>query len=135
MTVDMKAEHDQMEREAKRRMTTAQVADHLCVSVRTLECWRGKKFGPPWHRWCARGRIYFRDEVDTWLAARGIDTELAGSELLTTREAAGDLGVSIRTLENMRARATGPKYIRMGPKKIFYLHAALELWRALHQEK
>lgn len=41
-------------------------------------------------------------------------------ELMTTKEAARSMGLSIRTLEEMRKDATGPAYVRISQRCIRY---------------
>jgi predicted DNA-binding transcriptional regulator AlpA len=48
--------------------------------------------------------------------------------LLPTRTAAARLGLSDSTMEKMRSRGDGPKFIRLTPKKVAYSVAALEEW-------
>jgi predicted DNA-binding transcriptional regulator AlpA len=47
---------------------------------------------------------------------------------LQTPAAAARLGLSPSTLEKMRGRGDGPKFIRLTPKRVAYSVAALEEW-------
>jgi hypothetical protein len=49
-------------------------------------------------------------------------------ELLTTEQVAKWLDVSIQFLEIARNRGTGPRFIRIGPKKIMYRRDAVRAW-------
>lgn len=51
--------------------------------------------------------------------------------LLTTAEAAKELGLSPRTLEGMRVRGSGPPYIKLGPgtrSRVAYRAEDIQLW-------
>jgi predicted DNA-binding transcriptional regulator AlpA len=54
--------------------------------------------------------------------------EISAEALLPTPTAAARLGLSPSTLEKMRVRGDGPKFIRLTPKKVAYSVAALEEW-------
>lgn len=47
--------------------------------------------------------------------------------LLSTREAGGFLGISVRTLEKHRTYGTGPTYRKIGGRVLYALHD-LEAW-------
>lgn len=47
-------------------------------------------------------------------AAPPVHVASAAPEYLTTREAAALLGVSVRTLEGLRATGEGPRFVRVG---------------------
>ncbi len=52
------------------------------------------------------------------------------SALLTTRQAAKELGLSPRTLQSWRVRGGGPRYIRIGRNRVLYDPEDLESWLA-----
>lgn len=52
------------------------------------------------------------------------------SELLTTTEAARVLRLSPQTLATWRCRGDGPKFVRLGKRRVLYLRADLERWVA-----
>lgn len=47
---------------------------------------------------------------------------------LDTANAAAYLGLSKSLLETMRCQGCGPKYVRVGGKKIFYFKTDLDAW-------
>ena len=49
-------------------------------------------------------------------------------ELLTTKQVSEWLGYSTQWLEIARTRGTGPRFMRMGPKKIMYRRSAVRAW-------
>jgi predicted DNA-binding transcriptional regulator AlpA len=51
------------------------------------------------------------------------------SPLLTQREAAAILGISVRSLERMRVTGLGPRFVKAG-KAVRYQQEALERWVA-----
>ncbi|WP_421876552.1 helix-turn-helix transcriptional regulator [Pacificispira sp.] len=53
------------------------------------------------------------------------------TNLLSTEEAAGELGFSAHTLENWRCLNKGPKFIRFG-RQIRYRRRDLERWINIH---
>lgn len=48
--------------------------------------------------------------------------------VLRTRAAAEYLGLSPSTLEKMRARGTGPRYLRLGGRSVGYDRGDLDAW-------
>lgn len=58
-----------MSAEQGRRLRAIEAAAYLRVSRSTLAKWRMSRIGPPFHRCGPRLVYYFRDEIDTWLAA------------------------------------------------------------------
>jgi predicted DNA-binding transcriptional regulator AlpA len=50
--------------------------------------------------------------------------------LLTQREAAQSLSLSVRTLERLRCTGTGPAFVRLTRGRIAYRQADLEEWIA-----
>ncbi len=48
--------------------------------------------------------------------------------MLTTTQAAGVLGLSPRTLEQLRVKGGGPEYFALGKRAIRYRRHALESW-------
>jgi predicted DNA-binding transcriptional regulator AlpA len=56
---------------------------------------------------------------------------LSGSDLLTCKEAAHLLRLSVPTLERLRAQSVGPKYIKLGTGKrarVVYRRSDLNDW-------
>jgi len=51
-------------------------------------------------------------------------------QLLTGKEAAASLGVSLRTLENWRQRHKGPPYVKLESALVRYRTQDLETWLA-----
>lgn len=51
-----------------------------------------------------------------------------GDRLLSTREAAGVLGLSHRTLEDLRWKGSGPRYLSLSRNCVRYLHRDLMAW-------
>lgn len=58
---------------------------------------------------------------------------MMNDDLLTTNEAAKLLRLSPRTLQNHRARQTGPLYTHHG-RKVFYRRVDLENWSNLNRK-
>ncbi len=56
-------------------------------------------------------------------------------EMLSTTQAAGVLGLSPRTLEQLRVKGGGPEYFALGKRAIRYRRCALEKWLATRQRK
>jgi excisionase family DNA binding protein len=54
----------------------------------------------------------------------------ASDRMLTTRQVAERLGVSIRTVETWRYRGEGPPGVSLARKAVRYPEAALEAWLA-----
>lgn len=54
-------------------------------------------------------------------------------KLLPQADVASMLGCTVRTLENWRARRTGPPFIRLG-NRVVYREAALEQWLVQQEE-
>lgn len=54
-----------------RLLTEAQAADHLNLSVRTLQAWRSRGFGPPFIR-AGRAVRYRRADLDRWIEANSV---------------------------------------------------------------
>jgi predicted DNA-binding transcriptional regulator AlpA len=50
------------------------------------------------------------------------------SKLLSEKEAAGDLGFSIRTLQAWRVRGGGPPYVKVSARCVRYRQSDLEEW-------
>ena len=67
---------------------------------------------------------------DLAATGRGRDA-IAGTELLTTSEAASRVRLSPRTLERLRVSGEGPRYLKAGPGKrarVLYRQQDLEYW-------
>ncbi|MSS84984.1 helix-turn-helix domain-containing protein [Actinomycetaceae bacterium WB03_NA08] len=47
-------------------LTPQECADHMKVSLRTLQDWRSRKVGPPFHK-VGKTVRYHIEEVDEWL--------------------------------------------------------------------
>ncbi|MER9494167.1 MULTISPECIES: helix-turn-helix domain-containing protein [unclassified Mesorhizobium] len=47
-------------------------------------------------------------------------SQMGGASLLTPPEAAETLRVSARTLERWRMTGSGPKFVRIGPRRLAY---------------
>lgn len=58
---------------------------------------------------------------------------MANDDLLTTKEAAKLLRLSPRTLQNHRARQTGPLYTHHG-RRVFYRRTDVENWSHLNRK-
>ena len=57
-------------------------------------------------------------------------------ELLTTKEAAEHVGLSVSTLNQYRVTGRGPKYIRLGGSRLVrYDRAQLEAWALSDQRQ
>jgi predicted DNA-binding transcriptional regulator AlpA len=52
--------------------------------------------------------------------------------LIGERELAARLGISIRCAQEWRLRGTGPKFVRLGERRIAYNLADVEEWVAAH---
>lgn len=50
--------------------------------------------------------------------------------IIPARHAAQRLGLSIRTLARMRAEGNGPRYVRLGSKRLGYSLTELDRWAA-----
>ena len=50
-------------------MTPADAAEYLAVSPRTLQHWRTRKVGPPFHK-VEKTIRYHKAEIDLWLLER-----------------------------------------------------------------
>ena len=61
--------------EERKIMNTRQAAEFLTVSSGTLQNWRSKKYGPPYHKLGGRV-IYFTDELEKY--ARTSSTSFTG---------------------------------------------------------
>ena len=55
--------------------------------------------------------------------------------MLTTTQAAGVLGLSPRTLEQLRVKGGGPNYFALGKRAIRYRRHALESWLGARARK
>jgi excisionase family DNA binding protein len=55
--------------------------------------------------------------------------------LLSTREVAARLGVSVRTVQDWRYRGGGPPGVALGRKTVRYSQAELERWLAEKREQ
>ena len=73
----------------------------------------------------ARPRKHHLDRRASMLAEIGAGT---ADDLLTTRDVAEWLGVSIQFLEIGRHRGYGPKFVRIGPARIRYRRADVLAW-------
>ncbi len=61
--------------------STEQTADYLGVSRRTVEGWRRRGSGPPWHR-VGRSPRYFKRDVLAWVRQqRGNGDQTEGSQI------------------------------------------------------
>ena len=58
----------------------------------------------------------------------------ANEPLLSPSEASRLLNVSIRTLENWRARHEGPPFVKFSPRVIRYRLPELLIWLRLHTQ-
>ncbi len=56
-------------------------------------------------------------------------------DMLTTTQAAGVLGLSPRTLEQLRVKGGGPGYFALGKRAIRYRRHALEIWLNARRRK
>ncbi len=56
-------------------------------------------------------------------------------DMLTTTQAAGVLGLSPRTLEQLRVKGGGPEYFALGKRAIRYRRRALENWLDARRRK
>jgi excisionase family DNA binding protein len=52
------------------RFRSKQAAQYIGVSESTLAKWRMRGEGPPFHRLGPRLVLYFKAEIDAWLASR-----------------------------------------------------------------
>lgn len=48
--------------------------------------------------------------------------------LISSRTAAANLGISLKTLETMRVRGDGPKYVKVSSRKVAYKPSHLKEW-------
>lgn len=55
--------------------------------------------------------------------------------MLTTTQAAGVLGLSPRTLEQLRVKGGGPEYFALGRRAIRYRLCSLEIWLDARRRK
>lgn len=55
-------------------------------------------------------------------------TPIALHTLLTTTQAAAILGLSPRTLEGLRVRGGGPRFVRLSARAVRYRHEDLAAW-------
>lgn len=55
---------------APQALRSKEAAARLGVSVRTLEDWRHKRTGPPFHRLGTRLVVYYEHELATWMESR-----------------------------------------------------------------
>jgi predicted DNA-binding transcriptional regulator AlpA len=51
-------------------------------------------------------------------------------EILTTRQAADYLKLAVSTIEKLRCHGGGPKFIKLGSRRVAYLKPDLEDWIA-----
>ena len=58
---------------------------------------------------------------------RVVDTEAVPVYAVNTEDAAAFVGLSVKTLANMRSDGTGPKYLKVG-SKVLYRVRDLETW-------
>ena len=57
-------------------LTTAEVAEYLRVSLRTLEGWRRRRVGPPWSR--LEGQVrYDLHELEAFMEANRVEPQRA----------------------------------------------------------
>lgn len=56
-------------------------------------------------------------------------------ELLSTAELSAYLGVSNTTLERWRNKGTGPKYVKMGRRKVLYFWTSVQEWMAANEHQ
>lgn len=54
--------------------------------------------------------------------------ERAGSTLLTPRQAAAYTGLAIATLQRQRTEGTGPKFVKIGKRRVGYRLTDLLAW-------
>lgn len=59
---------------------------------------------------------------------RGLMTRLNLDPLLTEKELAGWLGVSLPSLQRMRSNGTGPRYIQLSRRRLAYRKSDVEVW-------
>jgi predicted DNA-binding transcriptional regulator AlpA len=50
------------------------------------------------------------------------------SEILTTRQASDYLKLAVSTVEKLRCHGGGPKFIKLGSRRVAYLKPDLEEW-------
>ena len=60
--------------------------------------------------------------------ARGAKIRMYPDERMSTKSAAGYVGLSEKTLANYRCRGLGPRFLKRG--KVFYRRADLDAWLA-----
>lgn len=53
-------------------------------------------------------------------------------DYLTSRETSQRYRLSTAFLSSMRMKGTGPRFIRLGAKKVLYLRADIEAWIQAH---
>ena len=61
-----------------------------------------------------------------------IDT--SNQEILTERDVSTWLGISEPTLFRHRREGTGPKFIRLSPRRVAYRRSAVEAWLASREQ-
>ena len=75
-------------------LTADEAAEHIGVEPKTLTNWRSRRVGPPFYRHGRKPR-YLLSEVDEWLKAKRINTEVSTSRKRSRRTKAAkrfDLG-------------------------------------------
>lgn len=61
------------------KLLAREAARFLRVSASTLAKWRMRREGPPFHRCGPKIVVYYRDELDAWLASRvGMGSSVRG---------------------------------------------------------
>ena len=61
---------------SRRWLRTHEAAEHLNVTPAALISWRGKKVGPRYSRLGGKLVVYALDDLDRWVEARAIDSDL-----------------------------------------------------------
>jgi predicted DNA-binding transcriptional regulator AlpA len=63
-------------------------------------------------------------------AERALGSRVSVNDLLTPHQVAAYLGLAYATLQRQRTEATGPKFIKLGKRKIAYRAVDLAAWLA-----
>ncbi len=101
----------------------AQAARFLDYSIRTLQGLRYRGGGPSYLKMSSRCIRYRRSDLRAWAEQR-----LRTSTSDRGPEAARFLDYSVRTMQGMRYRGGGPRYIRMSSRCIRYRRSDLREW-------
>jgi len=102
-------------------LTPEEAAQRLCMSPRTLGVMRYERKGPPSHK--IGGSVFYRaDELEAYKRGSMImgSPKNAPAELLSTSQAEEYLDVEPGTLVRMRLASSGPAFIKLSKKRVFY---------------